>query len=202
MTVVRTRRAKGEATEPSKVDFPPPASPPAEPARIAPPRAGTGPGPAWGMVVEDLYRIDVWPVYERLRDGLRQGDGHEYAGILHALDRASQNLFDAYRLQGVAIMEAAREEREVDSEMELLRTTARAELGAEATESKRKGVITKDEVADRCLSAWPDQVRALLGRKERAKQSAETMGGLVEAWRRRHQALEGKARRAADAAGR
>lgn len=154
------------------------------------------------MVVEDLYRLDVWPLYERLRDGLRQGDGHEYAGILHALDRASQNLFDAYRLHGVAIMEAAREEREVDSEMELLRTTARAELGAEAAESKRKGVITKDEVADRCLSAWPGQVRALLARKERAKQSAETMGGLVEAWRRRHQALEGKARRAADAAGR
>ena len=159
------------------------------------------------MVVEDLYRIEVWPLYERLRDGLRQGDGHEYAGIVHALDRASQNLFDAYRLHGVAVMEAAREEREVDAEMEILRTTARAELAADqvlpdGSVQKRKGVVTKDEVSDRCLSAWPDQVRALLAKKERAAQSAKTMEGLIEAWRKRHQALENKARRAADAAGR
>lgn len=214
MTVVRTRRVRGgedSATNPSsevarqdanaasKVNFP---SPPDEPARVEAPRQPTSLGPAWGMVVEDVYRLDVWPVYERLRDGLRDGDGNEYATVLRALDRASQNLFNAYRLHGAAILEAAREEREADAEMEILRTTARAELQAEAASGKRKGVVTKDEVADRCLANWPEQARALLGRRERAKQTAEIMGGLVEAWKRRHQALDAKARRAADAAGR
>jgi hypothetical protein len=161
-------------------------------------RAGDAPahdeGNPWGVIVEDVRRINVAETYERLRADLMLGDlAHAYGEVAIALDAADRNYHDAVLLARATKLEQERVDREVNERLEVLRTSARGEL------EKEKGGkrATLEEVRDRVQANWPDEFGRLSRRTEEMHAVRGTVDGLVDAWASRAQSLRKLADRVA-----
>lgn len=179
------------------VDEPPPAAAagakdkPAEP--VATKFALRVPG-AWGNVVHDVFKIDIDKTFERLTKELSLGSNvTEYGHVLSALEASSRNAFDAARLVRAAKRADDDFAVDVDQRMEKLRSTARTELEVEKAAQKEKGGATKaptlQEVSDRVLFNWPDEVRQLNRNKGEMHGAFRAIEGLEKAWWDRCQTL-------------
>lgn len=150
----------------------------------------------WGPVVETITRIDVAAVQERLYRELTLGDGvTEYGAILHALDAADRNIVDAARLERAAKLEQQRVDREVNIELEVLRTAARNELEREKAEGKKSKAPTIEEVSDRMLNNWPTKVSQLEDQTHQIHAVRAVCETLTQAWRSRASSLRAMADR-------
>lgn len=141
----------------------------------------------WGGVIDDVFRFDVDEFYQRLNGTLSLGDGAtEYGAVLRALDNASRNAWDAARLVRAAKIADEKYGSEIDERLEVLRTTAREQLEREKTEAKADGKAAKaptlQEVADRMLANWPDEMRSLNGRKGEMHGAFRSIEALEKAW--------------------
>jgi hypothetical protein len=141
----------------------------------------------WGNVVTDVFRFDVEVVYDQLQRGLTLGDrATEYGSVLSALDQASRNAYDAARLVRAAKIADAKYSSEIDERLEVMRTSARELLELEKTAAKADGKAAKaptlQEVADRMLANWPDEMRSLNGRKGEMHGAFRALEALEKAW--------------------
>ena len=159
---------------------------------------------SWANVVHDIKRVDVWSTYERLRDQLTFGDRfvNEYAIIVVALDRASDHFFSAIRLLAAAKMEEDNFERLVEKNFGVLRETAREALIKEklVLAPKSSPRPSKEEVLDRMMASWPDEVGTLTAHKKELQAAVKAIEGLVDAWKLRSNALNEMAKHAAHSA--
>jgi hypothetical protein len=141
----------------------------------------------WGNVITDVFRFDVEEVYAELTRGLMLGDGaSEYGAVLRALDHASRNAYDAARLVRAAKIADESFGSEIDERLEVLRTTAREQLEQEKTSAKADGKAAKaptlQEIADRMLANWPDEMRSLNGRRGEMHGAFRSLEALEKAW--------------------
>ena len=162
---------------------------------------GDQPGPRgikmptpWGNVVTDVFAIDIDATYKRLSDDLSLGnDITQYGVVLAALDASGRNAWDAARLTRAAKLADADVAAEIDERLEVLRSTARAQLDAEKTKAKKDGGAAKaasiQEVRDRMIANWPDEVHALEQRKAYMHGAFRAIEALEKAWWDRAQSL-------------
>lgn len=149
----------------------------------------------WGGVINDTVRIDVTATFRRLTADLDLGDGvGDYGAAIRALDLAARNAFDATRLTRAAKIADEEFAAQLDERLEVLRSGARKALEEEKAEAKRKGEPAKpptlQEVEDRMVASWPDEVRSIRRRKAEMHGAFRSIEGLEESWRQRHRALE------------
>lgn len=143
-------------------------------------------GGPWGRVIDSVYDLDIEKTYRRLSDDLSLGrNATSYGEVLAALDGAERNYFDSMRLYRAAKLLEEEETREIESEMEILRTTAREALESEKT----KGVVTIQMVNDRIMADWPEKSKRLMRRKTEVHGMARVIEGLADVWRSRCQSL-------------
>ena len=142
--------------------------------------------PPWGAIVESVFRLDAREVYARLVAELSLGDGAtEYGVVLAAVDCSARNIFDSARLVRAAKLEDERLGSSIDERLEVLRSTARAELEQEKTEGKRSKAPTIQDIDDRMVAGWPDEARALRASKAEMHGALRAAEGLETAWRSR-----------------
>lgn len=149
---------------------------------------------AWGNVVTDVFSLPVEPTYKRLVQELTLGnDVTQYANVLHALEQSSRNAFDAARLVRAAKRADEEHTSRIDERLEAMRTKARDELETEKGVAKDKGKAVKaatlQEVADRMIRDWPDEVRSLNASKSEMHGAMRAIEGLEKAWWDRCQTL-------------
>lgn len=143
----------------------------------------------WGHVVETVFDLDPVTLAERLTSELSLGsDASDYGSLRAAVDRAASNLYDAKRLERAAKLEEVRYVEQVAPELELLRSAAREELLEERV--KGTGAITKDQIRDKMIQSWPDQVRSMEMRKAKLHAATRVFEGLVDAWNHRNSQLK------------
>lgn len=144
----------------------------------------------WGAVITDIFDLEVHSTLARLTDELSLGDqATEYGSVLAALDKGSKNLFWAARLSRKAKLEDARFAAELDREIEVLRSSAVAQLELEKREGARSKAPTIQDIEDRMLASWPDAVMSLKARKAEMHGAFRAIEGLEQAWRERCAAL-------------
>lgn len=155
---------------------------------------------SWANVIDDIKRVDVWSMYERLRNGLTFGSDLvlEYPILVRALDKADANFFDSVKLHRAAKLEEERFTRSVDEQMGALRKEARAELEQAKADGKLSKAPTLEMVADKCLENWPDLVATLTTRKAELHGATQMIEQLSVAWRSRAESLRLMAKKAAD----
>ena len=143
----------------------------------------------WGEVIETVFDLDPVELTDRLTDELKLGlFVGDYGRLRDALDHAATNLYDAKRLERASKLEEARYEDENLHRMELLRTAARETLQAERV--KGAGVITKQQIEDRMIATWHDEVSDFRKRTRQLHNTARVLEGLTEAWNHRNSQLK------------
>lgn len=144
----------------------------------------------WGLVITDVFNLDVHKVHQQLVEDLVLGDGaSEYGTVIHALDRSSQNLYLAARLARKAKLEEVSYSTELDKEMSVLRSAAKEALDEDRREGRISKAPTIQDIQDRVYAAWPDQVASITKRKEEMHGAMRAIEALEVAWRERCQAL-------------
>lgn len=144
----------------------------------------------WGLVINDVFHLDVHKTYARLNAELTLGDqSTEYGSVLRAVDQGSRNLYDAARLARRAKLEDQNFSAELDMELEVLRTAAQRALEEDKARGLRSKAPTIQDINDRMLSAWPDRVTSIRARKEEMHGAYRAIEALQEAWRERCAAL-------------
>lgn len=148
----------------------------------------------WGNVVTDVFALDIDATYKRLSDDLSLGnDITQYGVVLAALDASGRNAWDAARLVRAAKLADEDVTREIEERLEVLRSTARSQLEAEKSRAKKDGAATKaptlQEVRDRMVGNWPDEVHALEQRKSYMHGAFRAIEALEKAWWDRAQSL-------------
>lgn len=148
----------------------------------------------WGVVVEDMKKLDVQATYNKLRDALSLGNNATaYGEVLAAADTAEQNSFQAGMMVRMAKLEQIRIDGLIEEEMEVLRTAARKDITKERAEGMDKdklaksgvGRITNQEVDDKMLADYAGHVRKLKARSAEAHGVRGTMEALYDAWKSR-----------------
>jgi hypothetical protein len=146
-------------------------------------------GRGWGYVVETIISIDPAVEYARLYEALHLGDdATEYGAVLKSSNAAEQNRVDAVRLHRHGKLEEESVLRRVNEEMEILRTSAKAELVREYEKSKdEKGkasmrTATLQDINDRVISNWPDKSAALERQKGEIHAAVRLAEELAQAW--------------------
>lgn len=209
--MIRRRRVSGgaaEASAPSNLEDTPAAADageerwsgdPEEPTTIAPAVAASEASePArkdrfsmpWGLVIADVMNMDVHKMFKRLTDELALGDGAtEYGTVLHALDKSSRNLYEASCLARKAQVEDERFSADLGVRLEVLRSAAIASLEADRAAGKKTKAPTLEDIKDRMLASWPDEVRSINARKAEMHGAFRAIEALVMAWNKRCDAL-------------
>lgn len=150
--------------------------------------------PPWGNVITDVFNIDIEKTYKRLTEELALGGAAtQYATVLSALDVSARNAFDAVRLSRAAKRTDEDVSREIDERLEVLRTTARELLETEKAAAKKAGGTVKaptvQEIKDRMIATWPDEMQSLESRKSYMHGAFRSIEGLEKAWWDRCQSL-------------
>lgn len=184
--VMQRRRKVSAGQQPAEVVQ----SPPEEPVRAQVPSANERHPAPWGQVIRDVFDLDVHATYTRLVDELTLGDNaSEYGTVLRALDNSSRNLFEAARMARKAKIADLHFGTELDQELEVLRTAASKALQEEKAAGQRSKAATIQDINDRMLASWPDQVTSIRTRKEEMHGALRSIEALEVAWRERCQAL-------------
>lgn len=146
----------------------------------------------WRVLVSSTVRIiDIEGTFQRLEKSLELGDSvGEYGAVVNALDKSANNLYDAARLARAAKIEDEAFGLELDKQMEVLRSAARAELDAEKAEGKRSKAPTIQDVEDRILAKWPDRVATMKRRRAEMHGMMRSLEALENAWQARCAALK------------
>ena len=153
---------------------------------LVPPTRATRSMAPWGTVVTSIYNIDIQATYRRLTDELSLGDGAtEYGAVLAAMDGAERNAFDATRLHRHAKMEEDRVTMEVDKKLEILRSSSRAELDKEKSDGIRSKAPTLQDIEDRMIASWPDDVAKHRQKIAEIHGAARVIEDLAGLWRSR-----------------
>lgn len=203
MAMRRRKVASGaEATEPCNLEDTTQARPSGVGDRFAgdpeePPPAGKHEPAAkdrhpmpWGLVIADVFNMDVHKTYKRLEKELTLGDAStEYGSVLHAVDQSARNLFEAARLSRKAKLVDQQFSDELDKRLEVLRTSAQAALEEEKAKGQRSKAPTIQDIKDRMLASWPDEVTSITTRKEEMHGAFRSIEALELAWRERNQSL-------------
>lgn len=162
---------------------------PTDPAKASAPGVDANANP-WGVVITDVFSIDIDKTYTRLQKNLSLGDkATEYGTVLSALDQSARNLFDAVRLTRVAKAADEKLSAELGLELEVLRSAAIEQLVSEQKQGLRSKAPTLEDIKDRVLRSWPDKSTALNRRKAEMHGAMRAVEGLVDAWRERCQIL-------------
>lgn len=144
----------------------------------------------WGLVISDVFNLDVHKTYARLEEELTLGDGAtEYGTVLRAVDSSSKNLFEAARLARKAKLEDEKFGAELDKRLEVLRSAAQQELEKEKAAGVRSKAPTIQDINDRMLFSWPDEVVSIRSRKSEMHGALRAIEALELSWRDRCQAL-------------
>lgn len=144
----------------------------------------------WGLVISDVFNLDVHRTFERLQAELALGDrASEYGTVLHAVDASAKNLFDAARLARKAKLEDEKFAMELDKRLEVLRSTAVAELEAEVKNKVRSKAPTLADIDARMIANWPDEVGSIKARKSEMHGAFRAIEALEAAWKERCQSL-------------
>lgn len=144
----------------------------------------------WGLVITDVLSMDVHKTFKRLTDDLSLGDGAtEYGSVLHALDRSSRNLYEATCLARKAQIEDERFSADLGVRLEVLRSAAIASLEADKAAGRKSKSPTLEDIKDRMLASWPDEVRSINARKAEMHGAFRAIEALVVAWNKRCDAL-------------
>jgi hypothetical protein len=153
---------------------------------LVPPTRATRSMAPWGQVVTSIYDIDIQATYRRLTDDLSLGDGAtEYGAVLAAMDAAERNAFDASRLYRHAKLEEDRVTMEVDKKLEILRSSSRAELDKEKSDGIRSKAPTLQDIEDRMIASWPDDVAKHRQKIAEIHGAARVIEDLAGLWRSR-----------------
>lgn len=141
------------------------------------------PSVAWGNVVVDTLKIkDPAGLARRLRSELELGDGRtEYGRVLEALDRCARNLDDAGRLHRAAKLEEETYTLDRAERLEIMRSSALAELMGEYKAKARPSPTQKD-VEDRMLANWPEEYRTIRARLAELHAAVRSLETLRDAW--------------------
>jgi hypothetical protein len=168
--------------------------PPPQPAEVPlsttePPRKDRHPMP-WGLVITDVFNLDVHKTLTRLEKELSLGDGAtEYGTVLHAVDKSAKNLFDAARLARKAKLVDQQFSDELDRRLEVLRSSAQAALEEEKAKGLRSKAPTIQDIKDRMMASWPDEMSSINTRKEEMHGAFRAIEAMEHAWRERNQSL-------------
>lgn len=148
-------------------------------------------GGRWGPVTTTILSVgDPRAAYDRLRAELTLGDGAtQYGEILAAADGAERNMLDASRLHRAARLEEEDVRHDVGKREEVLRSAARAELEKEKLAGERSKAPTIQDVTDRMLAAWPDEVHSLARKRDEIHGVVAVTETLETAWRSRASTL-------------
>lgn len=140
----------------------------------------------WGLVIHDVYGLDVHKTFKRLTEQLTLGDAaSEYGTVLKAVDEAARNLFDAVRLARKAKNEDAEFALKLDQREEVLRSAAQRDLEDEKAKGFRSKAPTIKDIDDRMLSSWPDEVVSIRARKAEMHGAYRAIEELVDVWKKR-----------------
>lgn len=171
-------------------DVPPPEK--HGPAAEAPPpesEAWRAHGP-WGVVLEDIAKLDVQGTYKKLREALVLKEGNLQRGMVaNALNTAERYVFEATLLARGSKLEQQRVEGTVEQKLEAMRRKAKDEILKEKKEGSGARAPTKDDVQDRMMFNWPDLHRELERRKEEAHAARAVCDELVDSWKSRCSSL-------------
>lgn len=144
----------------------------------------------WGLVITDVFNLDVHKTLKRLEAELSLGDGStEYGTVLRAVDQSAKNLFEAARLARKAKLEDEKFALELDQRLEVLRSAAAAKLEQQKANGERSKAPTIKDIEDCMLSEWPDEMRSLKARKAEMHGAFRAIESLEMAWRDRCQSL-------------
>jgi hypothetical protein len=144
----------------------------------------------WGLVIADVFSLDVHKTFKRLEAELSLGDrATEYGTLLHAVDASARNLFDAARLSRKAKLEDEKFSGELDKRLEVLRSAAITELEKERDAGIRSKAPTIKDIDDRMLASWPDEMTSIRSRKAEMHGAFRAIEELAIAWRDRCQSL-------------
>lgn len=168
---------------------PPKTKPSSTKAKTVPSSKDRHPMP-WGLVIRDVFHLDVHQMYKRLTDDLTLGDeATEYGSVLRAVDSSARNLFDAARLARRAKLEDEKFQAELGKELEVLRTAAQKALEQDKLHGLRSKAPTIADIKDRMLATWPDQVTSIDARKAEMHGALRAIEALEVSWRDRCQSL-------------
>jgi hypothetical protein len=144
----------------------------------------------WGLVINDVFSMDVHKTFKRLDEALALGDrASEYGTVLHAVDQSAKNLFEASKLARKAKIEDEKFATELDKRLEVLRSAASKALEEEKANGTRSKAPTIKDIEDRMLSSWPDEVASIQARKAEMHGALRSLEALEVAWRERCQSL-------------
>lgn len=147
-------------------------------------------GGDWGTIIESVYDLDIVETYKRLTSTLSLGqNATAYGAVLPALDAAESNYFDAVRLMRAAKLMDEEIKREVDKEIEILRSNARDELEREKAEGKRSKAPTLQDIEDRLIANWPKKSSDLRRKAGEMHGTLRACEGLIDAWKSRASTL-------------
>lgn len=157
--------------------------------RSEPPAKDRHPMP-WGLVIADVFHMDVHKTHARLVKELTLGDGAtEYGTVIRAVDQSAKNLYEAARLSRKAKLEDEKFASELDKRLEVLRTAAQQALEQDKNNKLRSKAPTIKDIEDRMLATWPDEVTSIKARKAEMHGALRAIESLEGAWRDRCQSL-------------
>lgn len=141
------------------------------------------PSVGWGNVVTDTLTIkDPAGLAKRLRDELSIGEERtSYGVVLEALDRSARNFDDAGRLFRAAKVEEETYTLRAGERIEVMRSSALAELMAEYRDKKRPSPTARD-IEDRVLASWPEDYRMLQAKIAELHGAVRSLETLCSAW--------------------
>lgn len=144
----------------------------------------------WGLVIRDVLHLDVHKTFQRLVEELTLGDNStEYGSVIRAVDLSARNLFDAGKLTRKAKLEDEKFAMELDKRWEVLRSAASRSLEEDKLNGLRTKAATLDDIKDRMLATWPDEVTSIQVRKGEMHAAYRAIESLEQAWRERCQGL-------------
>lgn len=140
----------------------------------------------WGVVINDVFEFDVYAIFKHLSEELTLGDkATEWGSVLAAIDKSASNLYWAGKLTRKAKLADEAYSTKLGVRLEVLRTAAIQLLEADRADGKRSKAPTLQDIDDKMLASWPDEVSALRSDKAKMHGAYRAIEALEVAWRER-----------------
>lgn len=112
-------------------------------------------------IIESIFKIDLWPEWERLHHNIMLGDEHRNnrGMVKAALDRAENNRRVAHKLYANFRIDLERYKIDTEINQSAMRDEAFAKLQGEKQNKQRSKTITNDDVRAKMAELHPDAFR-------------------------------------------